>query len=76
MAYISFIKLINFYKDLVKPLYFIKYIYWRFCLLYLILLILLIKYLFSPPTLTGRGGFYIYLNKIFNTGVVGQRTNI
>ena len=71
MAYISLIKLIGFYKDLIKPLHFIKYIYWYFCLLYLILLILLIKYLFLLSTLTGRGGSYIYLSRVFNTGVVG-----
>ena len=39
MAYISPIELIGSYKDLVKPLYFIIYIYWRFYLSYLILLI-------------------------------------
>ena len=76
MAYVSPIELIGFYKDLIKPFYFIKYIYWRFRLLYLILLILLIKYLFSPSTLTSGGGSYIYLNKASNTGVVGRRTNI
>ena len=76
MAYISFIELIGFYKDLIKPLYFIRYIYWRFCLLYLILSIFLIKYLFLPSTLTGGGGSYIYLSRTFNTGAVGWRTNI
>ena len=76
MAYISPIKLIGFYKNLIKPLYFIRYIYWRFYLLYLILLILLIKYLFSPSTLTSGGGSCIYLGRASNTGVVGQRTNI
>ena len=76
MAYISLIKLIGFYKNLIKPFYFIIYIYWRFCLLYLILLILLIKYSFLPSTLISGGGFYIYLNKVSNIGVVGQRTNI
>ena len=76
MAYISFIKLIGFYKDLIKPLHFVRYIYWRFYLLYLILLILLIKYSFSPSTLTGGGGSYIYLSRTSDIGVVGQRTNI
>ena len=76
MAYISPIKLIGSYKDLIKPLYFIKYIYWYFCLLCLILLIFLIKYLFLPSTLTGGGGSYIYLSRTSNTGAVGQRTNI
>ena len=76
MAYISPIESTGFYKDLVKPFYFIRYIYWRFRLLYLILLILLIKYLFSLSTLTGGGGSYIYLGRAFNIGVVGQRTNI
>ena len=64
------------YKDLIKPLYFIKYIYWRFRLLYLMLSIFLIKYLFSPSTLTSRGGSYIYLGKASNIGAVGQKTNI
>ena len=76
MAYISFINLISSYKDLVKPLYFIRYIYWRFCLLYLMLLIFLIKYSFSPSTLTGGGGSYIYLSRASNIRAVGQRTNI
>ena len=64
------------YKDLIKPLHFIRYIYLCFCLLYLILSIFLIKYLFSPSTLTGGGGSYIYLNRMFDTRAVGQRTNI
>ena len=76
MAYMSFIKLIGFYKDLVKPLYFIRYIYWCFRLLYLMLLIFLIKYSFSLSTLTGGGGSYIYLNRASNIRAVGQRTNI
>ena len=76
MAYISFIKLISSYKDLIKPFHFVRYIYWCFCLLYLMLLILLIKYLFSLSTLTGGGGSYIYLNKASNIGAVEQRTNI
>jgi hypothetical protein len=76
VAYISPIKLIGFYKGLVKPLYFIKYIYWRFRLLYLILLILLIRYLFSLSTLISRGGSYIYLGRTSNIGAVGQRTDI
>ena len=71
MAYMSPIELTGFYKDLVKPFYFIKYIYWRFCLLYLISLILLIKYSFLPSTLTSGGGSYIYLDRASNTGAVG-----
>ena len=71
MAYISLIELTGFYKDLIKPLYFIRYIYWCFCLLYLISLILLTKYLFSLSTLTGGGGFCIYLSRAFNIGAVG-----
>ena len=59
------------YKDLVKPLHFVRYIYWRFCLLYLILLILLIKYLFLLSTLTSGGGSYIYLSRAFNIGAAG-----
>ena len=70
MAYISFIELIGSYKDLIKPIYFIRYIYWHFRLLYLILLILLIKYLFLPSTLTSRGGSYINLNRASNTRVI------
>ena len=61
MAYISSIELIGSYKGLVKPLYFIRYIYLRFRLLYLILLTLLIRYLSLPSTLTNRGGSWIYL---------------
>ena len=71
MAYISLIESIGSYKDLIKPLHFVRYIYWRFSLLYLILLIFLIKYLFSPSTLTGGGGFYFYLSKAFNIREVG-----
>jgi len=44
------------YIGLVKPLYFIGYIYLRFRLLYLILLTLLMKYLSLLYTLTSRGG--------------------
>jgi hypothetical protein len=44
--------------------------------LYLILLILLIKYLSLPSTLTSRGGSYIYLGRASNTGAVGRRTNV
>ena len=76
MAYISFIKLIGFYKDLIKPFHFVRYIYWRFHLLYLMLLIFLIKYSFSPSTLTSGGGSYIYLGRASNIGAAGQRTNI
>ena len=76
MAYISLIKLTGFYKDLIKTLYFIRNIYWRFCLLYLILLILLIKYLFSLSTLTGGGGSYIYLDRASDIEAVGQKTDI
>jgi len=57
MAYISPIELTGSYMGLVKPLYFIRYIYLRFCLLYLMLLTLLIKYLSLLSTLTGGGGF-------------------
>jgi len=57
MAYISPIELAGSYKSLVKPLHFIRYIYLRFRLFYLILLTLLIRYLFLLSTLTGRGGF-------------------
>jgi len=56
MACVSPIKSVGFYKGLVKPLHFIRYIYLRFCLLYLMLLTLLIRYLFLPSTLTGGGG--------------------
>jgi len=55
MAYISPIKLMGSYKGLVKPLYFIRYIYLRLYLLYLILLTLLIKYLSLLSTLTSGG---------------------
>jgi len=57
MAYISPIELTGSYKGSVKPLYFIRYIYLRFRLLYLILLTFLIRYLSLPSTLTSRGGF-------------------
>ena len=76
MAYISPIESIGSYKDLIKPFYFVRYIYWRFRLLYLILSIFLIKYLFSPSTLTGGGGSYIYLNRASDIGAVKQRTDI
>jgi len=56
MAYISPIELTGSHKGLVKPLYFIRYIYLYFHLLYLMLLTLLIKYLSLPSTLTGGGG--------------------
>jgi len=56
MAYISPIELIGSHIGLVKPLHFIRYIYLRFRLLYLILLTRLIKYLFLLSTLTSRGG--------------------
>ena len=46
---------------LVKPLHFIRYIYLRFRLLYLISLTLLIKYLSLPSTLTSGGGSWICL---------------
>jgi hypothetical protein len=59
------------YKGLVKPLYFVRYIYKRFRLLYLILLILLTKYSSLPSTLTSRGGSYIYLGRASNMGAVG-----
>ena len=44
------------YIGLVKPLYFIRYIYLRFRLLYLILLTLLIKHLSLLSALTSRRG--------------------
>jgi len=56
MAYISPIELVGSYKGLVKPLYFIRYIYLRFRLLYLILLTLLTRYLSLLSTLTNGGG--------------------
>ena len=56
MAYISPIKLIGSYIGLIKPLHFIRYIYLRFRLLYLILLTFSIKYLSLLSTLTNRGG--------------------
>jgi len=56
MAYISPIELTGSHKGLVKPLHFIRYIYLRFRLLYLMLLTLLIRYLSLPSTLTSRGG--------------------
>jgi len=55
-VYISPIELAGSYIGLIKPLYFIRYIYLYFRLLYLILLTLLIKYLFILSTLTSRGG--------------------
>jgi len=59
------------YISLVKPFYFIKYIYLRFYLLYLILLTLLIEYLSLLSTLTSRGRSQIYLGRVSNIGVVG-----
>jgi len=56
MAYISPIELTGFYKGLVKPLHFIRYIYLRFHLLYLILSTFLIRYLSLLSTLTSGGG--------------------
>jgi len=56
MAYISPIESTGSYKGLVKPLYFIRYIYLHFRLLYLILLTLLMRYLFLLSTLTSGGG--------------------
>ena len=56
MAYISPMELIGSHKGLVKPLHFVRYIYLRFRLLYLILLTLLIRYLSLLSTLTSRGG--------------------
>jgi len=56
MAYISPIESAGFYKGLVKPLHFIRYIYLHFRLLYLISLTLLTRYLSSLSTLTSRGG--------------------
>jgi len=76
MACVSPIELMGSYIGLVKPLYFIRYIYLRFRLLYLILLTLLIKYLSLLSTLTSRGGSWICLGRASNTGVVGWRTNV
>jgi len=76
MAYISPTELIGSYKGLVKPLHFIRYIYLRFRLLYLILLTHLMRYLSSPSTLTGRGGSWICLGRASNIGAVGQRTDV
>jgi hypothetical protein len=76
MACVSPIELIGSYKGLVKPLYFVRYIYWRFRLSYLMLLILLIKYLFLPSTSTGGGGSCICLGRASNMWVVGWRTYV
>jgi len=56
MACVSPIELTGSYKGLVKPLHFIKYIYLRFRLSYLISLTLLIRYSSLPSTLTSGGG--------------------
>jgi len=56
MACVSPTELVGSYKGLVKPLHFIRYIYLHFCLLYLILLTLLIRYLSLLSTLTSGGG--------------------
>jgi len=64
------------YKGLVKPLHFVRYIYLRFCLSYLMLLTLLIRYLSSPSTLTGGGGSWICPGRASDTGAVGRRTNV
>jgi len=71
MAYVSPIELMGSYKGLVKPLYFIRYIYLRFCLLYLILLTLLMRYLSLLFTLTGGGGSWICLGRASNIGAAG-----
>jgi len=71
MACVSPIELTGSYKGLVKPLYFIRYIYLRFRLLYLILLTLLIRYLSSPSTLTSGGGFWICPGRASNAGAAG-----
>jgi hypothetical protein len=76
MAYISLIELIGSHKGLVYSFHFIRYIYWRFRLLYLILLILLIKYLSLLCTSTSGEEFYICLNRAFNIGIEGQKTDI
>jgi len=76
VAYISPIELTGSHKGLVKPLYFIRYIYLRFRLLYLILLILLIRYLSLLSTLTGGEGSWICLGRASNIGAVGWRTNV
>jgi len=66
----------GFYKGLVKPLYFVRYIYLRFCLLYLILLTLLTRYLSLPSTLTGGGGSWICPGRASNIGAIGWRTDV
>ena len=76
MAYISSIELAGSHKGLVKPLHFIRYIYLRFRLLYLMLLTLLMRYLSLPSTLTSRGGSWICLGRASNIGAVGWRTNV
>jgi len=64
------------YKGSVKPLHFVRYIYLRFHLLYLMSLTLLTRYSSSPSTLTGGEGSWIYLGRASNIGVVGRRTDI
>jgi len=71
VAYISLIESAGSYKGLVKPFYFVRYIYLRFYLLYLILLTLLIRYLSLLSTLTSRGGSWICLGRVSNIGVAG-----
>jgi len=56
MACISPIELTGSHKGLVKPLHFVRYIYLRFRLSYLILLTLSTRYLSLLSTLTGGGG--------------------
>jgi len=56
MACVSPIELAGSYEGLVKPFHFVRYIYLRFCLLYLMLLTLLIRYSSLLSTLTGGGG--------------------
>ena len=76
MACVSPIELAGSYKGLAKPLHFIRYIYLRFHLLYLMSLTLLIRYSSLLSTLTGGGGSWICLGRAFNIGAVGWRTNI
>jgi len=64
------------YKGLVKPLHFIRYIYLRFRLLYLMSLTLLMRYLSLLFTLTSGGGSWICPGRASDIGAVGQRTNV
>jgi len=76
MACVSPIELTGSHKGSVKPLHFIRYIYLRFRLSYLMLLTLLTRYLSSLSTLTGRGGSWICLGRASNIGAAGRRTDV